>query len=138
MFAKKLLAAGFGLFSGVMLAAGSAHAASVADSILIDEINQWSDNSAELQKVDGNGNGFLDVGDTLRGIFQIETREDLTGGNPSFVYGSNGNTELTGIFEIVVTSKVFVGNGEDGAAGMRTTGSTLPSAPTLHSRQSLA
>lgn len=117
MFAKKLLAVGFGLLSGVMFAAGSAHAASVASSILNDEINQWSDNSAESQNVDLDGNGFLDVGDTLRGIFQIETREDLTGGNPSFVYGSGGNTELSGIFEIVVTSKVFVSNGEDGIAG---------------------
>lgn len=117
MFTKRLLAAGFGVLSGLMLAAGSAHAASVASSILTDEINQWSDNSAESQKVDVNGNGFLDEGDTLRGIFQIETREDLTGGNPSFVYGSNGNTELTGIFEIVVLSRTFVSNGVDGLAG---------------------
>lgn len=80
MFGKKLLAAGFGVFSGLMLAAGSANAASVASSILTNQVNQWSDNSAESQGVDVNGNGFLDEGDTLRGIFQIETREDLTGG----------------------------------------------------------
>jgi hypothetical protein len=118
MFTKKLLAAGFGLFSGMMLVAGSAHAVSVADSILTDQLNQWSDNSAESQGFDGDGNGFLDVGDTLRGIFQIETREDLTPPNSgTHVYGSGGNTELSGIFEIVVTSKVFVSDGEDNIVG---------------------
>lgn len=117
MFGKKLLAVGLGVFSGLMLAAGSANAASVASSILTNQVNQWSDNSAESQGVDVNGNGFLDEGDTLRGIFQIETREDLTGGNPQFVYGSNGNTELTGIFEIVVVSRTQVSNGQDGING---------------------
>ena len=118
MFTRKLLAAGFGVFSGVMLAAGSAHAASVASNILIDQLNQWSDNSAESQGADVNGNGFLDEGDTLRGIFQIETREDLTPPNSgTFVYGSGGNSELSGIFEIVVTSKTFVSDGEDNIVG---------------------
>jgi hypothetical protein len=101
-----------------MLAGGSAHAASVGSSILIGELNQWSDNSAESQGADGNLNGFLDVGDTLRGTFQIETREDLTPPNSgTFVYGSGGNNELSGIFEIVVTSRTFVSNGQDGLAG---------------------
>lgn len=117
MFTKRLLAAGFGAFAGLMLAAGSAHAVNIANTIFIGELNQWSDNSAESQNLDGNGNGFLDVGDTLRGTFDIQSLEDQTGGGGVIPYGAGGVNELSGIFEIQVTSKVFVGNGQDGVAG---------------------
>lgn len=93
-------------------------ATSISDTITIDSLNQWSDNTAVSQNVDANGNGFLDVGDTLRGTFQIETREDLTPPNdPTVVYGSGGVHELSGIFEIAVTSMIFASNGEDGIPG---------------------
>jgi hypothetical protein len=118
MVTKKLLAAGFGLFSGLLLTTGSAHAVNIASTILGGQLQQWSDNSAESQHVDGNGNGFLDVGDTLRGVFQIETREDLQAPNSgTVVYGGGGVNELTGIFEISVVSRTQVSNGDDGIAG---------------------
>lgn len=118
MFTKRLLAAGFGFFSGVMLTAGSAHAISIADSLFLGELNQWSDDSAEAQNVDVNLNGFLDVDDTLRGTFEIDSVTDQSGGGGQVAYGTgSANNELSGIFEIVVTSKVFVSNGIDGAAG---------------------
>jgi hypothetical protein len=108
MFAKKLLAAGFGAFSGLMLAAGSAHAVNLADTIFIGELNQWSDNSGEGIGVDASVNGspagVLDVGDTLRGTFDIQTIEDLSGGGGSTQYGTGGVNELSGIFEIEVAS----------------------------------
>ncbi len=93
-------------------------ATSISDTIMIDNLNQWSDNTAVSQNVDANGNGFLDVGDTLRGTFQIGTREDLTPpDDPTVVYGSGGVNELSGIFEIQVTSRILVSNGEDGLPG---------------------
>ena len=91
---------------------------SISDTIIIGDLNQWSDNSAEAQHVDLNGNSFLDAGDTLRGTFDIQTGEDLIPPNGGTVqYGTAGVNELSGIFEIEVTSKVFVGNGLDGIAG---------------------
>lgn len=117
MLTKKLLAAGFGMFSGLMLAAGSAHAVDIADTIFLGELNRWSDDSGESQNVDGNGNSFLDVGDTLRGTFNIRSIEDLSGGGGTVTYGAGGVNELSGIFEIQVTSKVAVNSGADGIAG---------------------
>jgi hypothetical protein len=108
MFTKRLLAAGFGAFSGLMLAAGSAHAVNLADTIFLGELNQWSDNSGENIGVDASVNGspagVLDVGDTLRGTFDIQTIEDLSGGGGSTQYGTGGVNELSGIFEIQVAS----------------------------------
>lgn len=110
MIAKKLLSTGFGAACGLLLAASSAHATSIADTIFTNHLNQWSDNSAEKIKVDNSVNGspagILDVGDTLRGIFQIETLEDQSGGNPSINYGTAGVNELTGVFEVEVKSLI--------------------------------
>ena len=118
MFTKKLLAAGFGVFSGLLLATGSAHAVTIAESLFIGELNQWSDDSGESQNVDVNQNGFLDEGDTLRGTFAIDSVTDQSGGGGQVPYGiGTVNSELSGIFEIVVTSKVFVSDGNDNILG---------------------
>lgn len=105
---RKLLTATVLATSGLIAAMGSAQAVDIASTIVLGETNQWSDNSAESIGLDiiheDNAAGILDVGDTLRGIFQIETREDLTGGNPDVDYGSGGVNELSGIFEVVVVS----------------------------------
>jgi hypothetical protein len=91
---------------------------SISDTLPISNLIQWSDNSAVSQSVDTDGNGFLDVGDTLRGTFQIETREDLTPPNdPTVVYGSSGVNELSGIFEIAVINKTFISDGQDNILG---------------------
>jgi len=119
MFTKKLLAAGFGAFSGLMLAAGSAHAVNLADTIFLGELNQWSDNSAESQGVDDNDDGFLGVGDTLRGTFDIQTIEDLSGGGGTTTYGADGVNELSGIFEIEVAT-IKVTDDPDGSCSVAT------------------
>lgn len=122
MSIKKLLSAGFGAACGLALAAGSAHATSIADTIYINELNQWSDNSAERIGVDhsvnGSPTGVLDVGDTLRGIFQIETLEDQSGGNPSINYGSAGVHELSGIFEVEVKAIQVVSDPNNSCGGV--------------------
>lgn len=64
-----------------------------------------SDNTAE-QWIDSNGNDVLDEGDVLRGILSID---NITGVNPPSPQVGIGTgtvyNELTGIFEIIVTSK---------------------------------
>lgn len=70
----------------------------------------FSDNSAEYL-VDRNGNGLLDVGDSLRGIFRIESIEALGGGSSTQIGQGTAYNELTAIFQTVVTSKVAVGGG---------------------------
>lgn len=91
------------------------------------ELNAFEDDDAEelyyddtpIYDVDGNitgytgdPNGLLDVGDTLRGVFtyfQLTYPHD-----PDYSLPAN-NEELTGIFEVEVTSKTFVGSvGVDG------------------------
>jgi len=116
MLSKKLLAAGFGVFSGLMLAAGSAHATDIADTLFLGDLNQWSDNSGEQIGVD-DGDFVLEVGETLRGTFDIQTVENQT---PPPVgqeqYGTGGVNELSGIFEIEVES-VNVDFDGDGSCG---------------------
>jgi len=68
----------------------------------------FSDNSAEYL-IDRNGNGLLDVGDSLRGMFSID---NITG--PSGVQVQIGGVtqydELTGLFQTVVLSKTATSN----------------------------
>ena len=103
IFKKKTLAS-TGLALAFGLCASAANAADIDSLIFPNELNQFSDNSAESQNVDLNGNGLLDVGDTLRGILDIGTIEDLSGGGGTRAIGgtgvdSTGNNELTAIFE---------------------------------------
>lgn len=69
----------------------------------------FSDNSAE-QWIDTNGNGSLDVGDVLRGIFSID---NIAGAGPATQIGAGtAYNELSGIFQVVVTSAVPAGAGK--------------------------
>lgn len=104
--------------TALTLTAPFAEAASISSQFFPDEINQLSDNSAENQNVDLNGNSWLDVGDTLRGTFDWGTIEDLSGGGGTNPIGpGSGNNGLEGIFEVEIKSKTFVGNGNDGLLG---------------------
>jgi hypothetical protein len=95
----------------------TASADTISQLLFPGELNQFSDNSGENQGVDDNGNGFLDVGDTLRGTLDFGTLEDLTGSGGTVPLGSGGNSELAGLFEIQVKSKTLVYNGLDGIGG---------------------
>jgi hypothetical protein len=87
-----------------------AHGATV-DALLGPGINLLSDNNAEsLINADGSPAGpadsTLDVGDSVRGIFSINTIEPIGAGLPEVVIGGGtGNNELTGIFQFTVASK---------------------------------
>lgn len=86
--------------------AASANAASVS-SATYPGLFQLSDNSAEYLINNAGGATTLDVGDKLRGIFRIDTVENLVGpGNNSLLTGGGFN-ELSGIFEIEVDSVAF-------------------------------
>jgi hypothetical protein len=62
------------------------------------------DDNFEFQAVDTNQNGLLDVGDTLRGVFDIT--KIINQDNPAQNYDP---LELTGIFETEVKSKTGTG-----------------------------
>lgn len=59
------------------------------------------------QHIDSNRNGLLDIGDRLRGVFEI-TR---TAGSKIFGTSGFGSDELTGIFDTTVVAMVPRGNG---------------------------
>lgn len=101
----------------LLMTVGTAQAVTVSDSLFYGETNQLSDNSGEQQNIDSNENTWLDTGDTLRGTFDMQTAEDLTGGGGTNVLGAGGTNELSGIFEIEVASRSFVNNGADGTNG---------------------
>lgn len=101
---KKILSA---TAAAVLLGtAGPAFAGLSVSSVIGPGTNLFSDNSAEAF-IDVNGNNILDVGDRLRGIFTIDTVE--TGGAATQIGGQSAYNELTGIYDIVVTSAVATG-----------------------------
>lgn len=110
---NKLMKSVLGLAAGLALGA-SASAATVEGS-LFGGRNLLSDNSAEyLIKDPGNAGGakVVEVGDRLRGIFAIDTVEDLDGGGGTrSLLGGSGNNELSGLFDVTITSKTFLGAG---------------------------
>jgi hypothetical protein len=104
----------FALLAGSVVALGvaSAHAASVESQFFIGEVNQGSDNSAEYLINVAGGTTTVDVGDRLRGMFDVNTIEDLTGGGGTNALGlASGNNEWAGVFEIEVLTKVADGAG---------------------------
>lgn len=86
--------------AAALLTATSVQAASVS-SALFPGLIQLSDNSGEYMSFDANLDGNLDDGDRLRGIFTIETVEQLATGSQNSLSPSSGFNELTGIFEVV-------------------------------------
>jgi hypothetical protein len=97
---------------GTMFAA----AASAATIPLPTGFIQLSDNNAE-SLINANGTGctpggdcILGVGDRLRGQFDINSIESLNPPSPPTFTPFNGN-ELTGVFDIIVTSKINLGPG---------------------------
>ncbi len=87
-----------------LLTCGAAGAmASTVSSVVPAGFVDFSDNSAEMM-ISRDGNATLDVGDSLRGIFGID---NVTGSNGVQIGlgGGSGVDELTGLFQVVVTSK---------------------------------
>lgn len=74
---------------------------SASQAVTLFDNTLLEDDDFEIQNVDTNGNGLLDVGDTLRGIFDIT--KVINQDSPSTNYDP---LELTGIFETEVKSKV--------------------------------
>jgi hypothetical protein len=90
-----------------VIGATSAVAAPVSSAIDAGTV-LFSDNSAEYL-IDRDNNGTLDVGDSLRGILSID---NITGSGPQVAIGTGtAYNELTGLFQVVVTSKVAIGGG---------------------------
>lgn len=90
-----------------VIGATSAVAAPVSSAIGAGTV-LFSDNSAEYL-IDRDNNGTLDVGDSLRGILSID---NITAGGPQVAIGTGtAYNELTGLFQVVVTSKVAIGGG---------------------------
>lgn len=82
--------------------------AAFAGPVYFDLFTTWQDNSGESIHIDGNANGKLDVGDTLRGILRIPTITlTPSGSNPA--PGSGANPDLVAIFETQVITKVATG-----------------------------
>jgi hypothetical protein len=106
------------LASALLFGAGGVNAADVASQVFQGALNQLSDNSGESQNVDVNGDTFLGVGDTLRGILTIETVENLTNASPTNnLGGGSGNNELTAIFETEVISLTVVSDTDGSCNG---------------------
>ncbi|GAB4257757.1 MAG: hypothetical protein Kow0092_04860 [Deferrisomatales bacterium] len=104
MFSKTLLVGAAGAALALGAGVPRAQAASVASQFFGLQLNQLSDDNAEIQNNDLNADGLLWVGDTLRGITSILTVEDLTGGGGSNTFGAGGVSEFTGLFEVEVKS----------------------------------
>ena len=92
----------------------SANATSVTSQLFMFEKNKLSDNSAEyLLNMPGlttdqapwpGGDTLVQLGDRLRGWFNVGTVEDLTGipGGGTNHFGTGGVNELTGVFDVEV------------------------------------
>jgi hypothetical protein len=94
--------------AAVLALAGTGALAVTVSSVIPAGQVQFSDNSAE-QHIDLNGNGLLDVGESLRGILSIDNITSIVSGNQIGIGTGTSVDELTGIFQVVVTSKTFVG-----------------------------
>ena len=91
--------------------------------------NGGLDEYREYQAIDSNSNGFLDVGDVIRGAFNISQIESTHHGSTNVNnlvgadFNSNGvvdgleTNEWTGIFATKVISRTKVSDGTDGNPG---------------------
>lgn len=112
------LSAILGGAAALALCTTSAYAlSSVESQFYHGELNLASDNLAEYV-IDANGTPTLvDTNDVFRGLFTIETIEDLSGGTggSNDIGGTSGVNEFTGIFEIEVISSII---NPDGSANI--------------------
>jgi len=95
---------------GLAFGAGSVSAGQSVSSVIPFGRIQLSDNSAEYL-IDRDNDGLLSVGDSLRGIFSINTVEGLVPPSAQVTLGANGINELTGMFQVVLAAKVPTGPG---------------------------
>lgn len=109
--ARKNLLAGV-VTAGFIFSGGAAQAADLQGLInTLGSIDfRLEDDSIELHAVDVNGNGLLDVGDTLFGIAEFTEFQSNDGTVQAPLNGIT-NTHISAIFEAEVTSKVAVGGG---------------------------
>lgn len=101
---KKQLAIAVALALG--LGMGAAQAASVSSLTHSYEVFQWEDDNGELQGVDVNGNGKLDVGDTLTGVIEIGKINQLIAPFASALFDGVTNSHLSAVFTAEVKTKV--------------------------------
>lgn len=103
---KRLKKLTLGTAVALALGVGIAQADTVTSQIF-PGLNQLSDNSAEslINAVGSPDNTTLEVGDRLRGIFDINTTEQLLGGGNGTLGLDSGNNQLAGIFDITLVEK---------------------------------
>ncbi len=77
--------------------------ATSANAFFLYQNTRLEDDNMEKLNIDLNGNGLLDIGDSLRGVVEINTLVEIGGASSS---QNSLSPELTGIFEVVVTGKV--------------------------------
>lgn len=99
---------------GASLFAGAAQAASV-DSLISNGSNVLSDDNRQRLINNVGAADVIDVGDALRGVITFnQLFNPGVGPSGALLGGSSGNQELTGLFEIVVTSKTLISPGGAG------------------------
>lgn len=107
---NKQLATAVALALGIGI--GSAQAATIGQLTSMYPQFMWEDDDIEGQGVDVNGNGLLDVGDTLRGIVEITAMYDTSSGSVQVAdLEGLGRTDnhLAAVFETEVKAKIQVG-----------------------------
>jgi hypothetical protein len=80
----------------------------VQSQFFLGAVNQGSDNSAEylINGATSTGATTLDVGDRLRGLFDVNTIENLSVPSPTHNLGTGStNNEWAGLFDITVIAK---------------------------------
>jgi hypothetical protein len=73
------------------------------------DLNVFASDENRETLIDRDGNGFIDQGDSLRGIITFDQLV-VNGGVQNAMVHSSGNSELTGVFQLLVAAKVSTGN----------------------------
>jgi len=113
----------FGCFLAAGLVSAPVYAGLSVSSAVYSGLNQFDDNDTEDIDYDANGNGLLEVGDTLSGwldineIFQLDAASGLKTGLSTSLGSGTLYNELTGIFEIEVISRTLLLAGTDTVFG---------------------
>jgi len=115
MLAKKLrdtalaTAAAGALMIGMGVGAANAGTALSLLTFQPDTILEDNDFESLIDRAAGGTAGILDVGDTLRGILEIQAFKNGDLSLTSNLNASSGNNTLTGLFEVEVKSKTATG-----------------------------